>query len=187
MPLLEKAMRNNMAEQSDYGESGLTVQYAMLDHAKRYPDKAQRPPYILWDGLRITTADKILVPADGRVRGEFLSCDQDVRQGFDLKIDGGWIELAGGERVPLLRTWKDERLADIIDYPFCSPDGLLWVWNVYEMTYPGGQSVEEKWTGNAGFWVEVKSESERIYHCSHGMAHPPDFEALVFKISVRPR
>src|SRR5581483_7174074 len=104
---------------------------------------------------------------------------------FDLEIDKGWIELAGGEHVPLLRTWKDERLPDIVEYPFHSRDGLLWVWNVYEMTYPSGEKVDEKWTENAGFWFEVVSESERIYHCSHGMATPPNFESLVFKVTIR--
>ena len=55
---------------------------------------------------------------------------------------------------------------------------------VYKMKYSGGQVVEEKWTENAGMWVEQISPNERIYHCSDGMAHPPDFESLVFKITI---
>ena len=54
-----------------------------------------------------------------------------------------------------------------------------------EMIHPGGQKVEEKWTENAGFWVEATGENERVYHCSHGMASPPDFDSLVYKVSIK--
>lgn len=168
----------------DYANSGLTIQYAMNDHATRFPDRKTRPRFLLWNGLRIWTSDSIPIPQKGIVQAEFLSGDPNVRQGFDLKIHDGWIELAGGEHVPLLRTWKDERLEDVVEYPFHSRDGLLWVWNVYEMTYSSGEKVEEKWTENAGFWVGTVGESDRIYHCSHGMAKPPDFDSLVFRVSV---
>ncbi len=60
------------------------------------------------------------------------------------------------------------------------------VWNVYRMIYAGGLVVEEKWTENAGMWIEQDAPHERIYHCSHGMADPPDFESLVFKIGITP-
>lgn len=156
----------------------------MLDQAKQFPDKRQRPPYILWNGLNVTTADSITVPAMGIVRGEFLNSKTGIEQGFDLKIDG-WIELQGGEKVSLLRTWNDPKYESFVEYPFHSRDGRLRLWNVYKMRYPGGQIVEEKWTGNAGFWVEATADLERVYHCSHGMADSPDFESLVFKISVK--
>ena len=103
-----------------------------------------------------------------------------------MKLDG-WFKLAEGEQVSLLRTWKEDRFEDWVEYPFFSRDGLLSLWNVYEMSYPSGEKVVEKWTENAGFWFEACSESERVYHCSHGMANPPDFDSLVFKVSVRPR
>ena len=167
----------------DYAESGLTIQYAMLDHFKRFPDKTQRPDYILWDGLQVKTADSLTVPPEAVVRGECLSSKGDVEQGFDLKLDG-WLRLEKGEEVSLLRTWNDPRYVPFVEYSFRSNDGRLWVWNVYKAKYPGGQVVEEKWTGNAGMLVEVISPTDRIYHCSHGMAHPPDFESLVFKISI---
>ena len=171
----------------DYADSGLTIQYAMNDHAERFPDSKTRPKFLLWNGLRVWTSDSISIPREGVVRAEFLSADRSVRQGFDLKSHDGWFELAGGQRVSLLRTWKDSRHEDAVEYRFQSRDGLLWVWNVYEMTYPNGETVEEKWTENAGFWVESVSDCERIYHCSHGMAKPPDFDALVFKVSVTPK
>lgn len=170
----------------DYAESGLDIQYAMIDHAKRFPSKEKRPQYIIWNSRPIWTSDRMPVPKRGIVRAEFLSVNSHVRQGFDLKFDGGWVELAAGQHIPLLRTWKDEEHEDHVEYPFFSPDGLLWVWNVYEMTYRGGQTVEERWTANAGLWVEKNSETERTYHCSNGMDNPPDFESLVFRVSVMP-
>lgn len=166
----------------DYAESGMNIQTALLDHFKRFPDKATRPKHILWGGLAMSTGDSIPVPKRGEVEAEFLSIKDDVRQGFDLKVKG-WIQLQD-RRVKLLRTWHDPDLEDTVRYSFGSQDGLLRVWNVYEMSLRGGQVFEEKWTGNAGFWVERVSETERIYHCSHGMASPPDFESLVFRVRV---
>jgi hypothetical protein len=170
----------------DYAESGFTIREAMLDHAKKYPNKRDRPEYILWRGLHVKTSDAFSVPQTGTVKAEFIFAKEEIEQGFDIKVDG-WLELAGGEHVPTLRTWKDERYADTIEYPFFSRDGRLWVWNVYRMTYPSGHVIEEKWTENAGFWIEHVSENERIYHCSHGIATPPDFDSLVFKVRVDPK
>jgi hypothetical protein len=171
----------------DYASCGRTIQFALVDHAKRFPDKSHRPPFILWDGKRIWNTDAIPVPSQGIVRGEILSAATDIPQGFDLNLHKGWIELLGGERPELLRTWHDQRYEDVVEYPFVSGDGLLRTWNVYEVTYPNGQKVEEKWTSNAGLWVETINDSERIYHCSHGKADPPDFESFVYKVSVLPK
>ena len=170
--------------EKDYAKSGLTIQYAMLDHVKRFPDKRLRPDYIVLGGLRVTTADVLVVPEGGIVRAEFISSKDEVEQGFDLKVDG-WIQLQNGDRVSVLRTWSNPRYEPIVEYPFFSRDGRLHVWNVYKMKYAGGQVVEERWTENAGMWVEEVSPTERIYHCSQGMAHPPNFESLVFRVSVR--
>jgi hypothetical protein len=175
-----------IATDIDYAESGLTLQQAMVAHAKRHPDKNVRPDTILWGNRRVRTSDSIHVPNEGIVRLEFVSSVRAIRQGVDLRVDG-WIELAGGEHVPLLRTWHDERYDDVVEYPFFSTDGLLRTWNVYELTYPGGHVVEEKWTDNAGFWVEETGADERVYHCSHGMALPPDFDSLVYKVTIKPK
>lgn len=172
------------AEAKDYADSGLSIRTAFLDQGKRSV-AARRLDYILWAGLRVKTGDSFDVPKDGVVRGEFLSCKPDIEQGFDVKVDG-WLKLADGSKISTLRTWNDPRLGSAVEYPFHSRDQKLWVWNVYKMRYPGGQVVEEKWTENAGFWVEGISERERIYHCSHGAASPPDFEALVFRITIQP-
>ncbi len=173
------------ASQPDYANSGLSIRTAILDHFNRYPDKRTRPEFILWGGLFVKTSDSFSVPEFGVVRAEFLHCKGDVEQGFDIKLDDGWLELQDGGHVSLLRTWKDEKYEDVVEYPFFSRNGRLFVWNVYKMRYRGGQVVEEKWTENAGFWIERISENERIYHCSHGMASPPDFDSLVFKVTVK--
>jgi hypothetical protein len=167
----------------DYGASGLTIREAMLRHAVEFPDTKTRPDLILWNGHQVKTADIFSVPRNGMVWAEFLTSKEGVEQGFDLKVDG-WFQLAGGERVPFLRTWNDPRFEAAVEYPYCSEDQRMIVWNVYRMIYPGGQVVEEKWTENAGMWIEQATPHERIYHCSHGMADPPDFESLVFRVSV---
>lgn len=173
-----------VATDIDYSVSGLTIQQAMVAHVKRYPDKKSRPETILWGTRRVRTSDFIHVPSEGVVRLEFFPSSQAIRQGVDLKVDG-WIELAAGKHVPLLRTWQDERFEDVVEYPFFARDGLLWTWNVYESTYPGGQKVEEKWTENSGFWVELNGENERVYHCSHGGVSPPDFDSFVYKLTIK--
>ena len=170
----------------DYALSGLTIQSAMLDHVKRFPDKRTRRKPILWGGLRIQTSDALPVPSEGRVRAEFLSANKAVQQGFDMKLHGSF-ELLDGKRVPLLRTWYDERYQDVVEYPFHCNDGLMYVWNIYEMIYANDHRVVERLTENAGFWIETISDTARIYHCSHGMAHPPDFGCLVFKVSIHGR
>ena len=167
----------------DYSESGLTIQDAMLDLMKRFPDRKQRPDYLLWGGRKVKTGDRLSVPVRGVVRGEFLSAKGDIEQGFDLKVDG-WLRLKESEEVALLRTWNDPRYDPVVEYPFQIDSGPLWVWNVYKIRHPGGQVAEEKWTGNAGMWIEEISPTERIYHCSPGMVHRPEFESLVFKIAV---
>lgn len=168
----------------DYAASGKTIQTAMLELVKSRPKGAMEPPRILWAGAEVYTADLLSVPATGVVRAQFLSPPGSIAQGFDLKVDG-WLELAGGERVNLLRTWNDERYEPVVEYRYSSRDGRLRVWNVYRVTRPDGSTEEEKWTGNAGFWIEHLSASERIYHCSPGPVPAPSFDSLVFRLSIR--
>lgn len=168
----------------DYADSGMTIQSAMLDHARRFPDQASRPAHILWDGRRIKTGDSLAIPHLGTLRGEFLVAKGDIAQGFDVKVPGGGLLLPGGKKVELLRTWNGAELEQVVTYPFECPGGVMRIWNVYKMRYGAGHEVEEHWTGNAGFWVEEVSERDRIYHASHGAADPPDFESLVFRITI---
>jgi hypothetical protein len=168
----------------DYAQSGLTIQFAILDHFKQFPERERRSRSILWSGHRVMTADAFVIPESGTIVGEFLSSKGEIEQGFDIKLNG-WLQLQTGEKVSLLRTWSDPRYEAKVQYPYHSEDGLLQVWNVYKRKYGIGNVVEEKWAGNAGFWVETRSDTERIYHCSHGVADPPDFESLVFRIAIK--
>ena len=107
-----------------------------------------------------------------------------MEQGYDLKLDDGWLRLVNGEEVRLLRTWRDRRFEDTVKYSFFSRDNTLWFWNVYKRQWPKGSITEEKWTGNAGFWIEEAVGGKRIYHCSHGMSPTPNFESLVVEIRI---
>jgi hypothetical protein len=177
-------MKRNVA--IEYANSGLDIQYAMNNNAERYPDKLTRPDHILWNGIKVQTVDWWDIPHDGVFRLELLSIQGDVEQGVDIRMEEGWTELGNGERVPLLRTWKDIIHEDVIEYSYYTKIGKMSVWNVFVRRYGENmiKSVEERWTGNSGFWVERLSDFDRIYHCSHGMANSPDFDSFTFRITV---
>ena len=101
-------------------------------------------------------------------------------------IEEGALYLRDGEEVSLLRTWADDRYEDTVEYPYHSASGRLWVWNVYKVHLPNGKTRDEKWTGNAGFWIETIDDYQRIYHCSNGSDDPPNFESLEFRLTVVP-
>lgn len=174
-------MPNPSMTEFDYSTTGLTIQQAMVADYHKNPGKSKRPRAIRWGTHQIQTVDAWDVPKNGRIRLEFLRCSGDIRQGVDIKLDGG-IWLADGTCIPLLRTWRDRRFEDVVEYPYHAKDSIVQIWNVYKMTYPSGEVVEELMTRNAGFWIEKVSPNQRIYHCSHGICSPPDFESLVFRI-----
>jgi hypothetical protein len=58
------------------------------------------------------------------------------------------------------------------------------VWNIYKTIYKNGNYSEERWTGNSGFWIENIDANTKIYHCSSGNVIEPDFENLVFSLSI---
>lgn len=169
----------------DYASSGLDIQSAMVDQIRRHPNRGDRPPFLLWSGVEVKTSDVIAVPKNGLVSAAIRVCDSGFgRQGFDLQPKDGFLELLGGEKVKLLRTWHDERYEDRVSYRYVSKVGLLAFWNVYLRPWPDGKVTEEKWTGNAGFWVEEMAPLRRVYHCSSGRLPTPDFESLVVEVSV---
>jgi len=170
----------------DYASTGLDICAAKLDMASKYPDKSDRPDFVLWNGLHVKTADQWRVPVRGRVRIEILSSKPEVEQGIDFRVDMGAVKLAGGEEVSLLRTWADDRYEGVVEYPYYSQSGDVFVSNVYKIALPNGQKREEKWTGNAGCVIDSASSRERIYHCSHGVADRPDFDSLVFRVTILP-
>lgn len=169
----------------DYGADGLDIQSAMLRHARAQPDRERRSRFLRWNGQVVWTAFEIVVPRRGRFQLELLDGAADATQGVDVKVVPGTIQLPGGERVPHLRTWRDARFEDTLEYPYRSRAGILWVWNVYKWSWPGGLVTDEKWTGNAGFLAEHEGDGRWLFRCSDGPSAPPDFGRLVFRISVR--
>lgn len=170
-------------DSTEYANRGLSISQAFVDHVKRFPDKTNRPSYIYWNEQKIQTVDKISVRSRGRIRGQFIQQNFHAEQGFDLSV-AGYFELQDGQRVKTLRTWNDSRYESVVEYPFFSEDGLISVWNVYKRLDVSGRLVEEKLTQNAAFWIEELDKSERIYHCSQGLSSPPNFEDLVFRITL---
>lgn len=169
----------------DYGKSGMDIQAAMLDQIRRHGTKVQQQRILLWDGLNIQTSISIPIPLEGTLTATMSESKGKVKQGFDLKVNRGHVILAAGEQVSLLRTWNDVSLCPTVTYPFKSDNGSLWFWNVYERKWPDGRISEEKWTGNAGFWTEMKAPNKWVFHCSHGMNAVPDFESLIVEITIQ--
>lgn len=174
---------NSLISHRDYEESGLSIQQAMIDMIQSKKNKMVSLPKVRWGNHLIQTSDCIRVSNKGRVRLEFLDGRDDFRQGVDIDVNGGF-HLADGSKIKTLRTWRDSRYSNVVEYDFISSDDLLWVWNVYEVVYESKEAGVRKWTDNAGFWIEESLPHARVYHCSAGPCSPPDFEALVFRLTV---
>lgn len=168
----------------DFGADGISIQTAMVRHVQSHPDRVTRPKYILWNGKVLRTTYEIAVQKTGAFELEFLSQARYPLQGVDVSVDEGEISLTRGGRVGTLRTWHDPRYEETVKYPFRAKNGLLRVWNVYQCALPSGEIVDEKWTGNAGFIVEQESERQWLFHCSCGPCTPPDFDQLIFRLSI---
>lgn len=176
--------RTKNAAGGDFGDAGIDIQSAMIAHVQAHPDRATRSKYILWNGRAVWTGIELHVPRQSRFQVEFLSEPRDPAQGVDVKAEDGAIMLPSGESVQTLRTWHAPRYEPVVEYPFISKAGLLKVWNVYHRLWPDGRITEEKWTGNAGFLVEEESERRWLFRCSDGPSRTPDFEQLVFRLSI---
>lgn len=174
-----------MGNAVDYAGTGLDIQAAMLSEVKKTSAK-RGPISVVWDGRDIQTSAFMNVPKDGVIKATFLKCDDIVAQGFDLALDG-YLELQGGEHVSLLRTWCESQYSDSVTYSFHSDDGIIKFWNVYRRSWPNGKITEEKWTGNAGFWIEEMGAGAYKFHCSPGPIERPDFECLVIEIHIASR
>lgn len=168
----------------DYATTGMDIQSALVDRMSRYPDKNTRPDHILWGGLEVTTLQWLTVPKTGRITITLLDWKGDVEQAVDAKAEKGHLFLENGEKVELLRTWCDPRYEPVVSYPYTTKTGRLYVCNAFKRQWQNGRTVEDRWTGNAGFWVEKLSELDRIYHCSHGMTPRPDFTLLTFRATI---
>ena len=170
----------------DFGKRGMTIQRAMVEQHKLDVKDGVVTKQVLWNGLSVRTSDSFSVPIEGVVVCEFLTQGEATRQGVDIRVDGG-IQLVSGESLNVLRTWNDPEYESTVTYPYVSKSGTMTVWNVYESELPSGEKIVEKWTGNAGMLVDIESLSERVYRCNTGMSDSPNFDSLVFRITVRPQ
>lgn len=170
-----------MSEQ-DYEGVLPTIQRAMVAESKRRKRASGGPGSIVWGGKRVFTSYVLVVPPRGRLSLELIRAQAPLRQGVDLKMKGGCI-LADGSVVPVLRTWFDPELEDRVEYDYVANDGRIATWNVYEVKTKTGR-FELNREENAGMWVEERSATNVVYHCSHGRAYPPDFESLVYRSRI---
>jgi len=175
-------MKSKNLETRDYAMSGMSIWKAMLDHGRKRPKAERGPLRIRWGDRVVQTADVFEAPRNGTIWLECIRAVGAVRQGFDVKMNGGCV-LGTGEVVPILRTWCDAEYEPVVEYEYRADDGLISTWNVYEVDR-GTEVVPEKWTGNAGFWIEAVTPFDRIYHCSGGSCSTPDFESLVYRVTV---
>ena len=171
----------------DYSSTGMDLQRAFVDHFSNNKDPALRADHVLLNGHKVFAFLCAPVPKEGRFRIEFLSPPREIEQGVDVRFDNGTIRLPNGEKVKLLRTWLDPRLADVVEYPYRAPKGIIRCYNVFMRKYGENDIREEKMTGNAGFLLEQPAPNEWVFHCSAGPLPAPDFEYLVFRLTLLPK
>jgi hypothetical protein len=167
----------------EYNSTEISIQYAMLDMWKSYSDASTRPDHIKYDGLKVKTGHWIEVPENFTIKLEFLS-EPNADQGADISVKDGFVILGDGSKVKLLRIWHDPKYEPVVEYSGYSKAKQLIIYNVYKVER-NGKIFEEKWTNNAGMLVERSNEDECIFKCSSGRCDPPNFESIVFRVSVR--
>lgn len=178
--------RDQSKTEKDYGMDGIDIQAAMVREARSNPSSSGRPRHILWNGQEVWTSFELIVPEEGVIKIEFLSKPTCPAQGFDIKVEGGGVELADGSHLQILRAWHEEQYDESAEYRYRSGMRLMKVWNVYRRKWPDGRVTEEKWTGNSGFLLEEERGGAQIFRCSGGLAVSPEFNQLVFRLSVTP-
>ena len=166
----------------EYKSTETSIQSAKVDTHKSLSGSKDMPDYILFDGEKVQTGLWIDVPENFRVRLEFLS-KPDIDQGADINVKDGFLILQDGEEIELLRTWHDPKFESFVEYSGYSKSGRVLVNNVYKVNR-SGQEFEERWTGNAGMLVEALENNEFILKCSSCHYNPPNFESIVFKVSI---
>jgi hypothetical protein len=154
----------------------------MVDMFKSHTKASERPDNILFDGHVVKTGHWIEVPENFIIKLEFLS-KPDADQGADVSVKDGFMSLVDGSEVKLLRTWYDPKYEPVVEYSGYSSAKKVLVYNVYKEER-NGRIFEEKWTRNAGMVVEKISDNEFVLKCSSGQFNPPNFESLIFRVSV---
>jgi len=174
----------------DYSSTGLSLRRAFVEarnaYGREHPTPLTEPFSILWDGRDIIAGDILRVPRTGRFRIDFVSCRPTALHGIDIDIPRGSIVFKGGEISPTLRAWYGswyEPELEWVEYPYHAPEGWLRLTNVCERAR-GDKKVVERWTGNAGMFVQRHEAHHHVYHCSHADSSPPNFEDMVFALTL---
>ncbi|TRY33852.1 hypothetical protein [Aliiglaciecola sp. M165] len=166
-----------------YKSVDYTIQQAMVDMAKSHKGgAANRPDYIIFDGVKVKTSHWMVVPERFKIKVDFLSAP-DTNQGMDIHVDAGYVELEKGERIKTLRSWHNPKYEPRFEYTGFSKTQKLSINNVYT-EQRGDHRFEEKWTENAGMIVEPQCENTFLFRCSPGHKTPPDYDALVFSVTI---
>ena len=80
----------------------------------------------------------------------------------------GKIWLSDGSIVQRVNILARPTLPNTASHEVSCPDGLLAVYNVYELRYTSGQPYYSMWSGNAGMIVDEVAPFVRKYRCSQG-------------------
>ena len=162
----------------DYANSGLTIQQAIVQEAKRI-GKGEGRGSVLWQGLRVQAFCWMEIPSDGEVKIELVRYKRDDWIGIDLRFEGGGVKGQHGW-INRLRTWASSDFDDSVSYQYTSL-GRVSVSIVSKVRFPNGRSSVESLTGNSAFYFE-RLGSEIVGHASHAQSVPPDFDFLEFRL-----
>lgn len=191
-PLCRKVLNDYGSPRPDsdaevnYAPTGLSISNAMGDmmgRKRRCGAPIDTPPRLRWGKLSVATGD---------VWGEVYG-DVDIA----VRVDGHRPELRHGISLstptPTLFPLGETPRHEVLLWPSSgerdfevrgtSLTGVLRITTVY-VVGGGDRSTVERWTGNAGFWVERESSRQRVYHANHHSTSPPSFEDLTFSVRL---
>ena len=174
----------------DYEGTGLSIANAMLDAGKRrrwLGRPGTIPPLLSWGARQITSGDVWRdVPVGGSIAVAVRAFVDGLDHGFAVSAQGGALSHGGladgSESAEELVLWPTPTEREF-EVRYTSPRQILLLCNVYRVSGPTWSKVD-KWSENAGLWIEQGSERVRTYHCNHASTRPPTFADLVVTVSV---
>jgi hypothetical protein len=135
---------------------------------------------VLVNGQIVMAVDRIPIQR-GIVEIEFTS----FIPGQGVQLDAGKkgkIWLSDGSTTVRVRILAHSSLPNLASHKVACPEGILSVYNVYELRYTSGQPYHSMWSGNAGMIVEEVAPFVRKYRCSQG---PGDFSPGDLEFTLR--
>ncbi len=98
----------------------------------------------------------------------FISEASEIPMGIALKSNKGEIYLSNKKKEKTVYIWNLPDLPKVINHEVTCPDGILKVWNIYQITV-GEPTHADFWTNNAGMIIEIINDKQRKYYCSDGI------------------